>query len=109
MCDVLPLAMFFIVMSIFKSAPLVCVPNCQISFIHTGVYLNPQFTASQKQVLLHRSNSAPHLGKLEGRMKLLSLVFLLLAFLAPPASFSGEGELCDICIDLVGPGFKTWR
>jgi len=34
-------------------------------------------------------------------MKLFALIFLLLTFFTPPASFSGEGELCDICIDLV--------
>ena len=39
-------------------------------------------------------------------MKLFALIFLLLTFFTPPARFSGEGELCDIYIDLVRRRFQ---
>ena len=53
-----------------------------------------------------KSEDCSTLEKSEARMKLFPLFFLLLAFFSPPASFSGEGELCDICIDLVRPPYQ---
>merc|ERR1712037_897168 len=41
-----------------------------------------------------KSEDCSRVEKSKARMKLFPFFF-------PPASFSGEGELCDICIDLV--------
>ena len=53
-----------------------------------------------------KSEDCSRVEKSKARMKLFPLFFLLLAFFSPPASFSGEGELCDICIDLVRPPYQ---